>query len=212
MGRWKHVAHPLLPQADAIGQRRPKQVGRAQRGARLVVPVTMVVGTLRPAKSAQDARPAKMASKSRRTWTAWLRNASRFPSRSPGAAPMYRSRAAAKADCFGRWRVANPLTQSFPRGAPGQGGPSHPRPQLSWKGPSTAKDRLSVNRHRGSCNPRPTTPRCPTPASRSRQPGVSIFVSDERDRIAATCMLVTAPNLLRGGPRHGFLEKGRRPS
>ena len=37
-------------------------------------------------------------------------------------------------------------------------------------------------------------------------PGVRVFVSDERDRIAATCMLVTAPNLLRGGKRHGFLE------
>jgi GNAT superfamily N-acetyltransferase len=38
------------------------------------------------------------------------------------------------------------------------------------------------------------------------QPGVSVFVSDDRDRIAATCMLVIAPNLLRGGRRHGFLE------
>jgi GNAT superfamily N-acetyltransferase len=37
-------------------------------------------------------------------------------------------------------------------------------------------------------------------------PGVSVFVSDDRDRIAATCMLITAPNLLRGGKRHGFLE------
>src|SRR5689334_15102662 len=27
-------------------------------------------------------------------------------------------------------------------------------------------------------------------------PGVSVFVSDDRDRIAATCMLITAPNLL----------------
>ena len=36
--------------------------------------------------------------------------------------------------------------------------------------------------------------------------GVRVFVSDDRDRIAATCMLVTAPNLLRGGKRHGFLE------
>jgi GNAT superfamily N-acetyltransferase len=39
-----------------------------------------------------------------------------------------------------------------------------------------------------------------------RQPGVRVFVSDERDRIAATCMLVIAPNLLRGGRCHGFLE------
>jgi len=38
------------------------------------------------------------------------------------------------------------------------------------------------------------------------QQGVHVFVSDDRDRIAATCMLVTAPNLLRGGRRHGFLE------
>jgi hypothetical protein len=28
------------------------------------------------------------------------------------------------------------------------------------------------------------------------QPGVSVFVSDDHDRIAATCMLVIAPNLL----------------
>jgi GNAT superfamily N-acetyltransferase len=35
-------------------------------------------------------------------------------------------------------------------------------------------------------------------------PGVHVFVS--RDRIAATCMLVIAPNLLRGGRCHGFLE------
>jgi GNAT superfamily N-acetyltransferase len=38
------------------------------------------------------------------------------------------------------------------------------------------------------------------------QPGVHVFVSDDRDRIAATCMLITAPNLLRGGKQHGFLE------
>lgn len=38
------------------------------------------------------------------------------------------------------------------------------------------------------------------------QPGTYIFVSDEHERIAATCMLITAPNLLRGGRRHGFLE------
>lgn len=38
------------------------------------------------------------------------------------------------------------------------------------------------------------------------QPGVHVFVCDEGDRIAATCMLITAPNLLRGGRRHGFLE------
>jgi GNAT superfamily N-acetyltransferase len=38
------------------------------------------------------------------------------------------------------------------------------------------------------------------------QPGVHVFVADDGDRIAATCMLVTAPNLLRGGRAHGFLE------
>lgn len=38
------------------------------------------------------------------------------------------------------------------------------------------------------------------------QPGAYIFVSEENERIAATCMLITAPNLLRGGRRHGFLE------
>jgi GNAT superfamily N-acetyltransferase len=38
------------------------------------------------------------------------------------------------------------------------------------------------------------------------QPGVRVFVSDERDRIAASCMLIIAPNLLRSGRCHGFLE------
>jgi GNAT superfamily N-acetyltransferase len=38
------------------------------------------------------------------------------------------------------------------------------------------------------------------------QQGVRVFISDDGDRIAATCMLVIAPNLLRGGKRHGFLE------
>ena len=36
--------------------------------------------------------------------------------------------------------------------------------------------------------------------------GVHVFVSGHDGRIAATCMLVTAPNLLRGGRRHAFLE------
>jgi GNAT superfamily N-acetyltransferase len=36
---------------------------------------------------------------------------------------------------------------------------------------------------------------------------IRVFVSDDHHRIAATCMLITAPNLLRGGgERHGFLE------
>jgi GNAT superfamily N-acetyltransferase len=38
------------------------------------------------------------------------------------------------------------------------------------------------------------------------QPNVHVFVSDDHGRVAATCMLVTAPNLLRGGRRHGFLD------
>jgi GNAT superfamily N-acetyltransferase len=37
-------------------------------------------------------------------------------------------------------------------------------------------------------------------------PGVQVFVSEGGGGIAATCMLITAPNLLRGGRRHGFLE------
>jgi len=36
--------------------------------------------------------------------------------------------------------------------------------------------------------------------------GVYVFVSDQGARIAATCMLITAPNLLREGRGHGFLE------
>src|SRR5579871_1930659 len=33
-----------------------------------------------------------------------------------------------------------------------------------------------------------------------------VFVAVEGERVAATCMLITAPNLLRGGRRHGILE------
>jgi GNAT superfamily N-acetyltransferase len=36
--------------------------------------------------------------------------------------------------------------------------------------------------------------------------GVLVFVSDVDARIVSTCMLVTIPNLLRGGRRHGFIE------
>ena len=36
--------------------------------------------------------------------------------------------------------------------------------------------------------------------------GVTIFVSDAGAKIAATCMLITAPNLLRSGQGHAFLE------
>ena len=38
------------------------------------------------------------------------------------------------------------------------------------------------------------------------QPGLHVFVADDGERIGATCMLITAPNLLRGGRRHGVLE------
>jgi GNAT superfamily N-acetyltransferase len=33
-----------------------------------------------------------------------------------------------------------------------------------------------------------------------------VFVAVEGEQVAASCMLITAPNLLRGGRRHGFLE------
>ena len=36
--------------------------------------------------------------------------------------------------------------------------------------------------------------------------GLMIFVSEEDSRIVSTCMLITAPNLLRGGRQHGILE------
>jgi GNAT superfamily N-acetyltransferase len=36
--------------------------------------------------------------------------------------------------------------------------------------------------------------------------GIYVFVSDEGERVAATCMLITAPNLLRQGRGHAFLE------
>jgi GNAT superfamily N-acetyltransferase len=36
--------------------------------------------------------------------------------------------------------------------------------------------------------------------------GVAVFVSAKGARIAASCMLISAPNLLRAGGQHGFLE------
>jgi ribosomal protein S18 acetylase RimI-like enzyme len=36
--------------------------------------------------------------------------------------------------------------------------------------------------------------------------GVAVFVSDVGSGIAATCMLITAPNLLRGGRGHAYLD------
>lgn len=37
-------------------------------------------------------------------------------------------------------------------------------------------------------------------------PGATVFVSGQAERILASCMLITAPNLLRDGRPHGFLE------
>jgi GNAT superfamily N-acetyltransferase len=36
--------------------------------------------------------------------------------------------------------------------------------------------------------------------------GLTVFVADADAKIVATCMLITAPNLLRGGRQHAFLE------
>jgi GNAT superfamily N-acetyltransferase len=36
--------------------------------------------------------------------------------------------------------------------------------------------------------------------------GLSVFVSEADGRLVATCMLFTAPNLLRGGRQHGIIE------
>ena len=36
--------------------------------------------------------------------------------------------------------------------------------------------------------------------------GAIVFVSEADGRVVATCMLITAPNLLRSGRQHGFLE------
>jgi GNAT superfamily N-acetyltransferase len=36
--------------------------------------------------------------------------------------------------------------------------------------------------------------------------GLAVFVSEAESSIVATCMLITAPNLLRGGQQHGVIE------
>lgn len=36
--------------------------------------------------------------------------------------------------------------------------------------------------------------------------GIFVFVSDVESKVVATCMLITAPNLMRGGRLHGFIE------
>jgi GNAT superfamily N-acetyltransferase len=36
--------------------------------------------------------------------------------------------------------------------------------------------------------------------------GLVVFVSDADAQIVSTCMLITAPNLLRGGRQHGIIE------
>ncbi len=38
------------------------------------------------------------------------------------------------------------------------------------------------------------------------QDNIAVFVSMMADKVFATCTLITAPNLLRGGRRHGFME------
>ena len=36
--------------------------------------------------------------------------------------------------------------------------------------------------------------------------GLAVFVSDADSRVVSTCMLITVPNLLRGGRQHGIVE------
>ena len=36
--------------------------------------------------------------------------------------------------------------------------------------------------------------------------GLTVFVADADSKIVSTCMLITAPHLLRAGRQHGFLE------
>ena len=36
--------------------------------------------------------------------------------------------------------------------------------------------------------------------------GLTVFVSEAESKIVSTCMLITAPNLLRSGRQHAFLE------
>jgi GNAT superfamily N-acetyltransferase len=38
------------------------------------------------------------------------------------------------------------------------------------------------------------------------QKALSLFVSSENSKVVATCVLITAPNLLREGRKHGFIE------
>ena len=38
------------------------------------------------------------------------------------------------------------------------------------------------------------------------QKGVTVFVGTVEGRVVSSCLLVTAPNLMRGGARHAFLE------
>ena len=38
--------------------------------------------------------------------------------------------------------------------------------------------------------------------------GVFVFVSEAGTKIVASCMLITAPHLMRGGRGHGFIENG----
>lgn len=58
----------------------------------------------------------------------------------------------------------------------------------------------------------PQTPRLPDSEARRiwsetmSRDGVFIFVSDVGLMIVASCTLITAPNLMRGGRSHGFIE------
>ncbi len=38
------------------------------------------------------------------------------------------------------------------------------------------------------------------------RPGVSVFVGEVQAQLVASCMLITAPNLMRGGRPHGLIE------
>jgi GNAT superfamily N-acetyltransferase len=56
--------------------------------------------------------------------------------------------------------------------------------------------------------------RCAQPSERAERiwaatlarDGLAVFVSDADSRIVSTCMLITVPNLLRGGRQHGIIE------
>lgn len=65
---------------------------------------------------------------------------------------------------------------------------------------------LALCRFGSECGCSPTRARRAYLAGYLAQHGIHVFVSDDLDCIAATCMLITAPNLLGEGRRHAFLE------